>query len=285
MEKKKNYARLKKLAHDSGAALFGVCDIKGERDSFNLEPEVARTLDLAISVAVRISKKILDEIADRPTRLYFHHYKQVNSLLDQISLKVSNFIQSEGFDAIPIPASQILDWQKQTAHLSHKRIAELSGIGWLGRHNIIVNPKYGAQIRLATILTNMPLLVDKKVKMGCGNCKRCIEVCPAAAIKESQKEFDHLACFEKLKFFQKQRYVDQYICGICVKACLPDYLGPHGKACLPDYLGPHGKAGLPDYLGPHGKACLPDYLGPHGKACLPPYSGLHGKAGLPDRAI
>ena len=219
MDKKNNYEGLKKMAAELGAVAFGVCDIKEERKNFNLPPEIVEDLDFAVSIAVRLSKKILDAITDKPTKLYFHHYKQANNLLDHISMRIAAFIQQQGFNALPIPASQIVDWHKQTAHLSHKRIAELAGIGWSGRHNIVVNPEYGAQIRLTTILTDMPLSVDKRLEEDCGKCKRCVGVCPADAIKESPGDFDHLACFEKLKFFQKQRYADQFICGICVKAC------------------------------------------------------------------
>jgi epoxyqueuosine reductase QueG len=134
-------------------------------------------------------------------------------------MRLSNFIQQKGFNAVPIPASAIVDWEKQAAHLSHKKIAQDAGMGWLGRSNLVIHPEYGAHLRLATVLTDMPLSVDKKIDKDCGNCRACIAACPAAAIKDSQKDFDHTACFEKLKFFQKQRYVDQFICGICVKAC------------------------------------------------------------------
>lgn len=217
---KNNYNLLKKIALDSGAVAFGACDIKKEKENFNLPPGLLKDLDFAVSIAVGLSKKILEEIADKPTRLYFHHYRQANNFLDHISMRISNFIQEKGFNAVPIPASQIVDWEKQTAHVSHKKIAELAGIGWLGLHNIIVHPRYGAQIRLATLLTDMPLLADKPLRNKCGSCRAaCIAVCPAGAIKESQENFDHLACFEKLKFFQRQGYAAQYICGICAKAC------------------------------------------------------------------
>ena len=65
-----------------------------------------------------------------------------------------------------MPASQIVDWEKQTAHLSHKKIGELAGIGFIGRNNLLVNPEIGSRFRLATILTNMPLEPDKKLKEG-----------------------------------------------------------------------------------------------------------------------
>ncbi|MDD5449135.1 MAG: hypothetical protein PHO42_00860 [Candidatus Omnitrophica bacterium] len=218
-KQKDNYNRLKKTAMTLGAIAFGACRIENEKKSFNLPAQATEDLDFAISIAIGLSKNILEGIIDRPTNLYFHHYRQANNLLDQITMRLTGVIQGRGFNALPVPASQIVDWEKQTAHVSHKRVAQLSGIGWLGLHNLIVHPKYGSRIRLATLLTDMPVKTDKPLKNGCAECGRCAAVCPANAIKSSQEEFDHLACFEKLKFFQKQRYVPQYVCGICVKAC------------------------------------------------------------------
>jgi len=139
--------------------------------------------------------------------------------MDQAALKVSNFIQNKGFNAIPIPASIILDWQKQTAHLSHKRLGFLAGLGWIGRNNLLVNKKVGSAFRLASILTDMPLTTDEPVKEDCGLCHACVKICPAQAIKDAPDDFDHIKCFEKLKEFQKLKLVDQYICGVCVNVC------------------------------------------------------------------
>jgi epoxyqueuosine reductase QueG len=121
--------------------------------------------------------------------------------------------------ALPIPASQIIDWERQQAHLSHKKIGRLAGLGWIGRNNLLVNPEFGAQFRLVTVLTNMPLKPDKPLESDCGECRRCLSCCPAAAIKEKQEDFDHKACFNKLKEFRRSGIVSQFICGVCVKAC------------------------------------------------------------------
>ena len=121
--------------------------------------------------------------------------------------------------ALSIPASQIIDWQQQKAQISHKEIGCLAGLGWIGRNNLLVNPKFGSQFRLISILTDLPLNVDSPLENGCGDCKNCLTVCPVSAIKEKQEDFDHLSCFNKLKEFQKKGIVGQYICGVCVKAC------------------------------------------------------------------
>lgn len=219
MDKKKNYFALQKFCSGLGIDLFGVADIRGIKKDFLLSAKLLEKFDQAICLGVRLSEGILEEILDAPTRLYFHHYRTVNMFLDQAALRAGNYIQRKGYLALPIPASQILDWQNQKAHLSHKKIGVLAGLGWLGRNNLLVNKQLGSQFRLVSILTNMPLKVSSPAKENCQDCRLCLKVCPGQAIKDSPSDFDHLRCFEKLKEFQKQRLVDQYICGICVKVC------------------------------------------------------------------
>lgn len=219
MDKTKNYSTLKKFSQDQGIDLFGVAGIKDIKKEFQILKPLADSLDKAVCVGVRLSESALSEISDAPTRLYFHHYRTVNAYLDQTALKICNFIQRKGFKALPIPASIILDWENQTAHLSHKKLGVLAGLGWIGRNNLLVNEKIGSQFRLATILTDLPLKLDKPLKKDCGDCRLCVKMCPAQAIKESPSDFDHIKCFEKLKEFQRQKLVDQYICGVCVNLC------------------------------------------------------------------
>src|SRR3990167_1852165 len=219
MSKLENYREIKKFCLNWGADLFGAADISGMKDAFLISQEVIQPLNNAVSLGVRASCEVLGEIEQQPTKLYFHHYRTINMFLDQLALRLSNYIQNLGFRSLPIPASQIVDWQKQTAHLSHKHIGHLAGIGWIGRNNLLVNRKLGSQFRLVTVLTDMPLKYDKPTKEDCGKCRVCVVICPVKAIKEKKEDFDHLGCFELLKEFQRQKIVDQYICGICVKAC------------------------------------------------------------------
>lgn len=215
-----NYERLKELAlGELGCDLFGVADITSIRDSFLLPERVRMRYDRAISLGKEVLLSVLDDIQDAPTPLYFHHYRQLNVFLDRAALILASKINSVGFLALPIAASQVIDWQNQRAHVSHKKIGELAGLGWLGRNNLLVNPILGSRFRLVTVLTNMPLKSDTPVPFGCGACHSCERVCPALAIKENPSEFDHLACFRKLKEFRDRGLVGQYICGICVKAC------------------------------------------------------------------
>ncbi len=214
-----NYHQLKERALAEGAALFGVANITNLEKDFLIAARIVEKLDAGISLAARLSEPVLEEIEDHPTRLYYHHYRQVNQFLDQLALRLALVIQELGGRALPIPASQIVDWQSRRGHLSHKKVAIEAGLGWLGRNNLLVNKKFGSRIRLVTILTDLPLRYDRPTDETCGDCRLCVSTCPIAAIKETAQEFDHLKCFELLKDFQKKGYTNQYICGICVKAC------------------------------------------------------------------
>ena len=219
MSNTENYRKLKKFCLNWGADLFGAADISSIKSDFAISAAVTHKLNSAVCLGVRVSGSILSEIEAQPTKLYFHHYRTINAFLDQLALRLGNFIQQQGYEALPIGASQIVDWQKQAAHLSHKKIGQLSGLGWIGRNNLLVNKKLGSQFRLVTVLTDLPIKQDKPVKEDCGKCHLCVVICPAKAIKEKPEDFNHQECFALLKEFQKQRIVDQYICGVCVKAC------------------------------------------------------------------
>jgi epoxyqueuosine reductase QueG len=217
------YDKLREVAFSAGINLFGAGYIDDLRPHFDaLSLKQTDGLSYGISMGVRVSDSVLKGVTTGPTRHYLHHYKMLNMLLDQVALKISLAIQREGYNAMPIPASQIINWQKQIAHLSHKMIALRVGIGWIGRNNLLVHPEYGSRIRLATILTDMPLQTDEQINDGdCGNCRRCIEICPVSAIGETHREWDKQACLEKLKSYSKTHNIGQYICGLCVRVCQP----------------------------------------------------------------
>lgn len=217
---RRTYEELRKSCVEQDAVRFGVVELARIRtDDFLLPEETLERYDRAISVAMRVSDDVLATILDHPNRLYEHHYRQVNFALDRLGLALANEIKRRGYHALPIAASQLVDWDNQRAHVSHKRIAVGAGLGWLGRNNLVVTPEHGAQVRLVTVLTDMPLPADSPLEQDCGECRDCIAACPAGAIKQTVGEFDHHACFELLKEFQKKRYVSQYICGVCVRVC------------------------------------------------------------------
>jgi epoxyqueuosine reductase QueG len=219
MDKAANDRELEALARELGFDLFGVADVTGMRGDFLLEPETRERFGRAVSLGKRLSGAVLDDLRDHPTQLYFHHYRQMNFFLDRAAFLLADDIQKRGFGSIAVPASQIIDWERQRAHLSHKHVGAAAGLGWFGRNNLLVNPELGSRFRLVTVLTDMPLEPGRPLDRDCGACRDCLAGCPAGAIKETREEFDHLACYETLKDFRKKGYVSQFICGLCVRDC------------------------------------------------------------------
>lgn len=215
-----NKSKLKLLSLEWGASLFGVARLEElPRDQILLPSRILDQLPLALSIGFHLSDAVIEEIETQPTPLYFHHYQRVNILLDTIGLRITLAIQELGYQALPIPASQIVDWKNQKGHLSHKRVARLAGLGWIGRNNLLVNERFGSRVRLVTVLTDLPLEIDFPTTRDCGACRACLSVCPAGAISERVEDFDHIRCYEQLRTFSKTLHFSHHICGVCVKAC------------------------------------------------------------------
>jgi epoxyqueuosine reductase QueG len=220
LEEKDYFELFKNFALKEGASLFGVADISTLKEGFRqLSPGALQGMHRAVSLAFRLSERVMEDLVDGPTKLYFFHYQRVNIFLDELALKVTNFIQAHGWPALPIPASQIVDWEYQRAHVSHKHIAQQAGLGWIGRNNLLVNPQFGARVRLVTVLTGMPLKADESIPWGCQDCRACLSSCPAQSIKERPEDFDHTGCYQKIKALVKAAGISQNICGLCIKAC------------------------------------------------------------------
>lgn len=60
--------------------------------------------------------------------------------------------------------------------------ADKSGLGWKGKHTLIINKNAGSWFFLGEIFINLPLEIDEPVKNECGNCTSCISLCPTDAI-------------------------------------------------------------------------------------------------------
>jgi len=116
-------------------------------------------------------------------------------------------------------ASQMIDWQRQLGHISHKHVAVAAGLGWIGRNNLLVHPQFGCRVRYNTVLTYMVLVPDGPMAIGCGDCRACVASCPASAIRDEQADFDHQGCYEMLQVFKNKRNLGHHICGLCVRAC------------------------------------------------------------------
>jgi epoxyqueuosine reductase len=69
-----------------------------------------------------------------------------------------------------------------SAPVLEKPLAEKAGIGWMGKHTLILNSEAGSWFFLGEIYINLPLPVDEPQQPDrCGNCSACLNVCPTDA--------------------------------------------------------------------------------------------------------
>jgi epoxyqueuosine reductase len=211
-----------------GADLVGVADVEPLKGLKLDPPDLLKSFTRAVSIALKLPKAVFEGISDRPTPVYKSVYQTANQILDQIAFRTATTLQDDGFQGLPIPASQILDHENLYAAISHKAVARMAGLGWQGKNLLLITPQYGSRVRLVTVLTNAPLDVDGPIKNRCGDCTACQDACPAQAIKGVRTESNYKnrneamyfsRCVEKVKEFAKIPEVEVTICGICIKVC------------------------------------------------------------------
>ncbi|UQZ88211.1 hypothetical protein C4J81_02880 [Deltaproteobacteria bacterium Smac51] len=113
-----------------------------------------------------------------------------------------------------------------TAYYQHKTTATRAGLGWIGRMGVLVTREFGPHIWLATILTDAKMTTASPItEARCGNCRRCVEACPAGAIKGAAwnvgQTRDDLVDIEKCQAHRRLRGqgLRAPMCGLCLAAC------------------------------------------------------------------
>jgi len=69
-----------------------------------------------------------------------------------------------------------------SAPVMEVELACKAGLGWRGKHTLLLSQEHGSWFFLGVIYLNLPLPVDAPQQEHCGTCTRCIEVCPTRAI-------------------------------------------------------------------------------------------------------
>jgi epoxyqueuosine reductase QueG len=89
---------LQQLVFQLGGDLFGVAGFDDVADKIAQEyGDTYKDFDRAISIAVFFPKTVLNELADGPTHTYLYYYDVINARLNDIALRVSNYLQKKGF--------------------------------------------------------------------------------------------------------------------------------------------------------------------------------------------
>jgi len=72
-----------------------------------------------------------------------------------------------------------------SAPVLERQLAEKAGLGWQGKHSLLINKEAGSWFFLGELFVDIPLPIDKPNEIeGCGKCVACITLCPTGAIVE-----------------------------------------------------------------------------------------------------
>ncbi|MDG2449317.1 MAG: tRNA epoxyqueuosine(34) reductase QueG [Saprospiraceae bacterium] len=106
--------------------------------------------------------------------------------------------------------------------------AKRSGLGWIGKHTLLLSKKKGSFFFLAEIISDLELEYDQEVKDHCGSCTACIDACPTDAISQEGYILNANKCISYLtielkenlpKEFQSKMDDWMFGCDICQDVC------------------------------------------------------------------
>ncbi|MCG8313480.1 MAG: tRNA epoxyqueuosine(34) reductase QueG [Pseudomonadales bacterium] len=141
-----------------------------------LEPGTLRVISIRMDYLPADTHVI--RILEDPNKAYISRYalgrdyhKMIRKRLAKLAKQIEAKIGSLGYRAF-VDSAPVLE----------KALAEKSGLGWIGKHTLLLNRKAGSWFFLGELFVDIPLPIDEPVSKHCGNCSACIDICPTQAI-------------------------------------------------------------------------------------------------------
>ncbi len=128
------------------------------------------------------------------------YHKLIRKKLKQLAIAIGELSKQQNFyEGINFDYRVLVD----SAPVLETGFAEKSGLGWKGKHTLVINKEAGSWFFLGEILTNLPITIDPPVENLCANCTACISICPTNAIVEPYK-LDARRCISYLTIENKK---------------------------------------------------------------------------------
>lgn len=142
---------------------------------------IPKTMNRAIVMAFLMDEKMISESPDLDASV---STSLGYSRMGITAVSLAEYIRGLGYRAIPCMNDTAMSIP----------LAVDAGLGQLGRHGLLITPEYGSNIRLAKVLTDMPLDTDQPIDFGitefCENCVLCAEHCPSDAISNGERTME-----------------------------------------------------------------------------------------------
>ncbi|MCF1428387.1 MAG: tRNA epoxyqueuosine(34) reductase QueG [Shewanella sp.] len=106
------------------------------------------------------------------------YHKLIRNRMKQLGQRIDAWLTEQGFCAAN--HRPFVD----SAPLLERPLADKAGLGWTGKHSLLLSKEAGSWFFLGELLINLPLPIDIPVTEQCGHCVACIKTCPTGAIVE-----------------------------------------------------------------------------------------------------
>lgn len=183
-----------------------------------------------------------ESVLDDPQRAYVARYavgrdyhKVLRNRLESLAQKIRGAVGEFGYRVFT-----------DSAPVMEVELASKAGLGWRGKHTLLLNRDAGSWFFLGEIYTDLDLPIDQPQAEHCGDCTRCIDVCPTGAIV-APYQLDARRCISYLTIEHKGSIPIEfrplignriYGCDDCQLVCPWNRFAQ--KATLPDFDVRHG---------------------------------------------
>jgi len=200
---------VKEKALSLGASLVGITTVT--QDHVYQGHEVPEKY--LISLAMEMDH---DRIATAPSAKSGAEAARVYYELGEVTIRMADYIRSLGYPAYahhPLGGGRLVQVPYAIA----------AGLGEQGRNGIIITPQFGSRVRLGSVSTNLPLVIDEPHHWGigaiCEKCQVCFKACPTEAIP-TQRGMDRGISHFTIDWQKCFPYFTEYHgCAICIKVC------------------------------------------------------------------
>ena len=125
------------------------------------------------------------------------YHKTMRSRLKQLALNIEAMLPEWQHLDIGSDKEFVFRPFSDSAPIFERPIADAAGLGWTGKHTLLINKQAGSFFVLGELFLSLELPDDQPVKEHCGSCSACIDVCPTQAIV-APYELNASACISYL---------------------------------------------------------------------------------------
>ena len=125
------------------------------------------------------------------------YHKTMRGRLKQLALQIEAMLPEWQHLEIGAETNFVFRPFSDSAPIFERPIADAAGLGWTGKHTLLLNKQAGSFFVLGELFISLKLPDDKPVAAHCGSCSACIDICPTQAIV-APYELNAAACISYL---------------------------------------------------------------------------------------